>query len=97
MPGGYDNVASGNYSFAAGYEARALHVGAFVWADLEGGLFASTNDNSFNVRANGGVRLVTSGAGLTVDGLPVLAGNNGSGLVNLNAAYPVTRHRGDKQ
>jgi hypothetical protein len=86
VPGGYDNVASGNYSFAAGYEARALHVGAFVWADLEGGLFASTNDNSFNVRANGGVRLVTSGAGLTVDGLPVLAGNNGSGLVNLNAS-----------
>jgi hypothetical protein len=86
VPGGYDNVASGNYSFAAGYEARALHVGAFVWADLEGGLFASTNDNSFNIRANGGVRLVTSGAGLTVDGLPVLAGNNGSGLINLNAS-----------
>ena len=86
VPGGSNNVASGLFSFAAGSGAQATNSGAFVWADAEGVPFTSTNANSFNVRANGGVRLVTSGAGLTVDGLPVLAGSNGSGLTNLNAS-----------
>ena len=75
VPGGSNNVAGGLSSFAAGSGAQAVNPGAFVWADAEGVPFSSTNANSFNVRANGGVRLVTSGAGLTVDGLPVLAGN----------------------
>jgi hypothetical protein len=86
VPGGANNLAGGLSSFAAGSGAQAVNPGAFVWADAEGVPFASTNANSFNVRANGGVRLVTSGAGLAVDGLPVLAGNNGSGLINLNAS-----------
>ncbi len=86
VPGGSNNVAGGLSSFAAGSGAQALHSGSFVWADAEGVPFTSTNANSFNIRANGGVRLVTSGAGLTVDGLPVLAGNNGSGWINLNAS-----------
>jgi len=69
VPGGANNVAGGQASFAAGNGAQALHDGAFVWADSEGGApFASTTTNQFNVRANGGVRFVTGGAGLTVDG-----------------------------
>ena len=74
VPGGYRNIAAGQYGFAAGQQAQANHQGAFVWADSQNAPFASTNNDSFNVRAQGGVRLVTGGAGMTVDGQPVLAG-----------------------
>jgi len=57
VPGGRGNVASGNYSFAAGLGAQALHSGSFVWADDNGGSFASTAANQFSVRAGGGVLL----------------------------------------
>jgi hypothetical protein len=88
VPGGYQNIAGGQFSFAAGYRAQATNQGAFVWADSEGTVFTSTNTNQFSVRANGGVRFVTSGAGLTVDGESPLIGSsssNGGGLTNLNA------------
>jgi hypothetical protein len=71
VPGGYQNSAAG-YSFAAGTGARANHNGAFVWADSSSfGGFASTAANEFSVRANGGVRFVTGGAGMTLDGSPL--------------------------
>jgi hypothetical protein len=73
VPGGMNNLASGQFSFAAGDNARATNDGAFVWADSQGPPFGSTTTNQFNVRANGGVRFVTGGAGLTVDG--PLSGN----------------------
>ena len=76
VPGGAGNVAGGQSSFAAGNNAEALHQGAFVWADAEFAAFASTTTNQFSVRANGGVRFVTSGAGMTLDGQPVQAGPN---------------------
>jgi hypothetical protein len=75
VPGGEDNTATGSGSFAAGFYAYANNDGAFVWADTHGGSFgsfASTNNDSFNVRAQGGARFVTSGKGMTVDG-PVSA------------------------
>ena len=75
VPGGSNNVAGGPFSFAAGANAQATNSGAFVWADAEGTPFSSTTSNQFNVRANGGVRFVTGGAGLSVDGQPVLAGS----------------------
>ncbi len=68
VPGGTQNFAGGLYSFAAGQQAQALHQGAFVWADSQNAVFASTSNDSFNVRAGGGVRFVTGGAGLLVDG-----------------------------
>ncbi len=74
VPGGEYNLASGQKSFAAGLQAQATNDGAFVWADSQGTPFTSTNNDSFNVRAQGGVRFVTGGAGLTVDGQPVLSG-----------------------
>jgi hypothetical protein len=86
VPGGADNLAGGQFSFAAGYLAQATNQGAFVWADSQGSAFGSTNTNSFNVRANGGVVFVTSGAGMTLDGQAVFAGNNGGGLTNLNVS-----------
>jgi hypothetical protein len=82
IPGGYLNQASGNYTFAAGQRAKALHQGAFVWADSQNLDFSSTTFNQFSVRANGGVVFDTGGAGITLDGLPALAG----GLNNANSA-----------
>ena len=74
IPGGYGNYAVGAYSFAAGYFAQATNQGAFVWSDSLAtpfDLFSSAANNEFAVRARGGVRFVTDGAGLTVDGLHV--------------------------
>ena len=68
IPGGWANAARGDYSLAAGNHADAGHTGAFVWADGGDGVFASTSENQFSVRASGGARYETAGAGLTVDG-----------------------------
>ena len=57
VAGGANNTASGDFSFAAGNQAQALHQGSFVWADDNGGSFASTGINQFSVRAGGGVQL----------------------------------------
>lgn len=79
VPGGANNVVSGDYGFAAGNSAQAANTGAFVWADDSGGAFASTVNNQFSVRAMGGVRFVTGGAGVTIDGQPVSSGGGGGG------------------
>jgi hypothetical protein len=78
--GGSYNVASGLGSFAAGHQAHAAHDGSFVWADALGGAFSSTAPDQFNVRAYGGVRFVTGGAGLTIDGVLVTNGGGGGGI-----------------
>jgi hypothetical protein len=60
VPGGFGSTASGNYSFAAGYQAHAGHQGAFVWADLSPNLtFSSTTANQF-LRATGGAAFATA-------------------------------------
>ena len=71
IAGGNDNLAT-NRAFAAGTRAKAVHTGAFVWADSINANFASTTQNQFAVRAGGGARFETSGAGMLVDGQPVL-------------------------
>jgi len=71
---GYQARAVGEYSLASGRYARALHDGAFVWADGEDAVYSSTVANSFNVRAGGGVTLTTSGAGLSLDGPVIVDG-----------------------
>ena len=73
IPGGRENRAT-NYAFAAGRQAKAIHTGAFVWADSQTADFVSANTNQFNVRASGGVRLETGGAGATLDGQPIRSG-----------------------
>ncbi len=55
IPGGSRNRAAGNYSFAAGRQAKAQHEGSFVWADAAGSDFASTANHQFLIRAGGGV------------------------------------------
>lgn len=72
IPGGFRNRTTANNTFAAGTRANANHPGAFVWADSQNVDFVSTAGNQFNVRAGGGVRFETGGAGLTVDGNEVL-------------------------
>jgi len=57
VPGGEYNVASAEYSFAAGQQAQAVHAAAFVWADAQNSVFSSAGINTFNIRASGGVYL----------------------------------------
>ncbi len=97
VPGGLGNIASGDYSFAAGQDARATNQGAFVWADSQNAFFDSTNNDSFNVRAQGGARFVTSGAGLSVDGpLAVAAGAVIGNSTVLGLDYHDVLNRGTK-
>jgi FtsZ-binding cell division protein ZapB len=80
VPGGNGNGANGVNSFAAGTQAKANYDGSFVLADFQYVDFASTAPNQLSARFTGGVRFVTGGAGLTVDGNPVLTSGGGSGL-----------------
>lgn len=99
IPGGYFNYALGGQNFAAGTYAQATNKGAFVWSDAlayGNDKFASQADNEFAVRARGGVRLVTGGAGLTVDGVTIVGPGSGTvpsdhsvTLAKLSAGTPV--------
>jgi hypothetical protein len=89
IPGGAGNTAAGDYSFAAGWRAKATNNGAFVWSDTQNASFYSTSNDQFNVRAQGGVRFETSGAGLTLDGQPVIAGVVGTGQLSGPYVNPV--------
>lgn len=81
IPGGLDNEALADYSFAAGRQAKinAMHSGAFLYADNHNLPFASAAANEFAVRATGGFRLVTAidGAGTPTAGA-VLPSGSGS-------------------
>ena len=84
VPGGYRNSASGTDSFAAGHRAKAQHAGAFVWADDTAFDFASTVADQFNVRATGGVRIVSavSGTGAPSAGVHLAYGSNSWGTIS---------------
>ena len=85
IPGGSNNVAGGNYSFAAGQQAQALHQGAFVWADSQDASFASTTNDQFLIRAGGGVGIGTATPG---DTLEVNGGIRATGFSTLNSTGP---------
>ena len=61
VPGGGANHAVGDFSFAAGRQAKAMHIGSFVWADSGQVDFASTANDQFSVKADGGIRLLSNG------------------------------------
>ena len=90
IPGGEQNFAYGQYSFAAGLRAKAMHDGVFVWADTTAGVFNSTSNNQFLIRAAGGVGIGKNNpaTALDVNGTINATGfsGNGSGLTNLSAA-----------
>jgi hypothetical protein len=60
VPGGYQDSAAGYCSFAAGRRAKALHAGSFVWADSTNADFNSQGNNTFNIRASGGVYSISN-------------------------------------
>lgn len=55
VPGGASNRAIGNFSFAAGFRAKASTTGSFIWADSSNFDFEPSVDNFFGARATGGV------------------------------------------
>lgn len=60
--GGYGNIVgtNANYGMALGTFANPIHPTSFVWSDASSGnLFASSTNNSFNVRSYGGARFVS--------------------------------------
>ncbi|TVR96316.1 MAG: hypothetical protein EA418_05550 [Wenzhouxiangellaceae bacterium] len=60
VPGGSFNRAEGEYSFAAGLRARALHRSTFVWAGLDStDDVSSTGSHQFLIAASGGVGINT--------------------------------------
>jgi len=65
VPGGINNKANGDFSFAAGKRAivSADHSGVFLFSDSSDSDFTSENTNEFAIRATGGVRIVTSVSG----------------------------------
>ncbi len=88
--GGQRNIASGSESFAAGSYAEADQTGAFVWSDdsTNTRFTASKNwqapagQNTFNVRATGGVLFATTVN--TTTGVPTTfcyMGVNGTGWI----------------
>ena len=88
VPGGVGNLAGGQNSFAAGTDAQATNDGAFVLTDFQSTNFYSTASNQLSARFTGGVRFVTAGTGMTLDGAPVLTvglnGGLGGGLLSGN-------------
>jgi len=83
VPGGYQNAAMGDYSFAAGRQAKATNQGAFVWADSTAADFRSTGLNQFLIRASGGVGIGTNSptSALSVNGSADFSGAVGIGTL----------------
>ena len=67
VPGGISNTASGDTAFAAGNRAKAVHDGAFVWADTQSADFTSTASNQFLIRAAGGVGINKNNPAVALD------------------------------
>ena len=76
IPGGRENDvgAGASYGFAAGYGARAMHPGAFVWSDSAGYYLSSLATNEFRARASGGVYFFSNPYGTV--GVHLEAGGN---------------------
>jgi hypothetical protein len=79
IPGGFQNQAAGDHSFAAGYRSTVLtaHEGTFLYADASDFEFPSEAPNEFAARATGGIRLVTAldEQGQPLAGVEVAAGS----------------------
>jgi hypothetical protein len=62
IPGGRSNQTAGIFSLAAGYRAKALSYGSFVWGDSTAGDIATTGPNQFVVRSKGGTYIYSNSA-----------------------------------
>ncbi len=79
VPGGESNNADAPRSFAAGFRAKAMHDGSFVWADDTEEDFETTANNQYIIRAAGGVGIGTNHPVGQLD----VAGPAGDSTVNL--------------
>lgn len=79
IPGGRHNTAEGDFSFAAGYRAKANHTGSFVLADSTDADFPSVREDSLRARLNGGATFVLN------EGYWVRLWTNGPHLIDTNA------------
>ena len=80
-------------TFATGNQARAVHQGAFVWADSTNAAFASTGVNQFLIRANGGVAGFADaavGAGKTVTLVGAALAGSAAGNYDLTSVGTAT-------
>lgn len=62
VAGGYDNSAAGTYSFAGGRHAKTTGSGTFVWGDSTDADIEFNLDDTFIVRASGGIWLGSTSA-----------------------------------
>jgi hypothetical protein len=90
VPGGRFNEAASWGSFAAGYRAKALHSGTFVWADSGPDTdFRSTGLNQFLIRASGGVGIGITNPATALHVVGTVTANSftgsGAGISNVNA------------
>lgn len=69
--GGASNIVTGANSLAAGQRAKTLHAGTFTWADSQASDYSSAANDTFNIRAQGGINLIgpASSSSLTVTNL----------------------------
>ena len=83
VAGGVENVASGEYSFAVGHKAQALHENTFVWSASGSNTFSSTDSDQFLINS-GKVGINTNSPG---DALEV---NSSSGKgITISSPRPV--------
>jgi hypothetical protein len=62
VPGGVDNVATADFSFAAGRHAHVIYPaakGTFIWCDSQDYVSGATEPDQFLIRAQGGVGIRT--------------------------------------
>jgi trimeric autotransporter adhesin len=78
VPGGFQNTAQGSFSFAAGYRAKAIHDGSFVWADSRNFDFASNADDKVRFRCSSGFDIITAinGSGVPTAGVYLSPGDS---------------------
>lgn len=86
IPGGISNSTEDDISFAAGFRAKALHHGTFVWADFSFTNFESTGNDQFLIRAGGGVGIGTNNPQSALD----VAGSVQADSVGVNTNSPAT-------
>jgi hypothetical protein len=84
IPGGFQNEASSR-SFAAGTNAKATQDGSFVWGDFTPNAVTAPAEDTFTVRASGGIWLGTSSSPIDPEGQPTplfIATSTGASLTD---------------